>query len=97
MPHGADQAKRQPRHGAARGGIVHAGRTLTVEAADSTWRIYDDDGLLAEVARTTTKTIARFKVHKPKPPRRRCPAATTSASVVSDSAQSRLGNKVADQ
>jgi hypothetical protein len=36
-------------------GIVHAGRTLTVEAADSTWRIYDgDDGLIAEVARTTT-------------------------------------------
>jgi hypothetical protein len=36
-------------------GIVHAGRTLTVEAADTTWRTYDDDdGLIAEVARTTT-------------------------------------------
>jgi hypothetical protein len=36
-----------------------------VEAADSTWRIHDDeDGLLAEDARTTTtKPIARFKVH----------------------------------
>ena len=52
-------------------GIVHAGRTLTVEAADTTWRTYDDDdgGLIAEVARTTTKPIARFKVHKPEPPR----------------------------
>jgi hypothetical protein len=51
-------------------GIVHAGQTLTVEAADSTWRIYDDDGsLVAEVARTTIKPVARFKVHKPEPPR----------------------------
>jgi hypothetical protein len=56
-------------------GIVHAGRTLTVEAADTTWRVYDDDGLLAEVARTTTKSIARFKVHKPEPPRPRRQAA----------------------
>jgi hypothetical protein len=46
-------------------GIVHAGRTLNVEAADSTWRIYDDHDLVAEVARTTTKPIARYKVHKP--------------------------------
>ena len=50
-------------------GIVHAGQTLTVEAADTTWRIYDDDGLVAEVVRTTTKPVARFKVHKPEPPR----------------------------
>jgi hypothetical protein len=42
-----------------------------VEAADSTWRIYDDGSLVAEVARTTTKPIARFKVHKPEPPRQR--------------------------
>jgi uncharacterized protein YjcR len=47
-----------------------AGRTLAVEAADTTWRIYDDDGLVAEVARTTTKPIARFKVHKPELSRR---------------------------
>jgi hypothetical protein len=54
-------------------GIVHAGRTLTVEAADSTWRIYaDEGGLRAEVARTGTP-VARFKVHKPEPPRRRAP------------------------
>ena len=52
-------------------GIGHAGQTLTVEAAEHTWRIHDDDGLVAEVARTTTKPIARFKVHKPEPPRRR--------------------------
>jgi hypothetical protein len=51
-------------------GIVHAGRTLTVEAADATWRIYDEDPLIAEVARTATKSVARFKVHKPEPPRR---------------------------
>jgi hypothetical protein len=49
-------------------GIVHAGRTLTVEAADSTWRVYDEDGLVAEVARTTTNPIATFKVHKPNHP-----------------------------
>ena len=51
-------------------GIAHAGRTLTVEPADTTWRIYDGDALVAEVARTTIKPIARFKVHKPEPPRR---------------------------
>jgi hypothetical protein len=45
-------------------GIVHAGHTLTVEAADTTWRIHDADGLVAEVARTTTKPVTRFKVHK---------------------------------
>jgi hypothetical protein len=32
-------------------GIVHAGRTLAVEAADTTWRIYDQHGVVAEVAR----------------------------------------------
>jgi hypothetical protein len=51
-------------------GIVHAGRTLTVETGDATWRIYDEDHLVAEVDRTTTKSVARFKVHKPEPPRR---------------------------
>jgi len=52
-------------------GMVHAGRTVTVEAADHTFRVYADEELLAEVARTTTKTIARFKVRKPEPARRR--------------------------
>jgi hypothetical protein len=41
-----------------------------MEAADSSWRIYDDDGsMVAEVARTTTKPVTRFKVHKAEPPR----------------------------
>jgi len=35
------------------------------EPADTTWRIYDHDTLIVEVPRTTTKNIARFKVHKP--------------------------------
>lgn len=55
-------------------GIVHAGRTLTVESADHTFRIYDGDQLLAETGRTTTRPIARFKVRKPEPPRQRHPA-----------------------
>jgi transposase InsO family protein len=62
-------------------GIVHAGQTLTVETADSTWRIYDEDGLIAEVARTTTKPLARFKVHKPEPPRHPQRPATPSRSI----------------
>lgn len=51
-------------------GIGHAGRTLTEETADTTWRIYDDDGLVVEVPRITTRNIARFKVRKPEGPRR---------------------------
>jgi hypothetical protein len=50
-------------------GISHAGRTLAVETVDHTFRIYEGNQLLAEVARTTTKPIARFKVRKPEPPR----------------------------
>ncbi|HEX5597203.1 MAG TPA: integrase core domain-containing protein, partial [Micromonosporaceae bacterium] len=50
-------------------GIAHAGATLTVEAADTTFRVHDGDQLLTEVARTTTKPIARFKARKPEPPR----------------------------
>ncbi|WP_373688230.1 IS481 family transposase [Actinoplanes aureus] len=52
-------------------GIGHAGRTVTVEEADTTFRIYDGDQLLAEVIRTTSKRVARFKARKPEPPRRR--------------------------
>jgi hypothetical protein len=52
-------------------GIARAGRTVTVETADTTFRVYDGDELLTEVARTTTKPIARFKVRKPEPPRQR--------------------------
>ncbi|MGW3608174.1 IS481 family transposase [Micromonospora sp. NPDC005161] len=51
-------------------GIAHAGATLTVESAGTTFRIHDGDQLLTEVARTTTKAIARFKARKPEPPRR---------------------------
>ena len=50
-------------------GMVHAGRTVTIESADHTFRVYDGDELLTEAARTTTKPIARFKVRKPEPPR----------------------------
>jgi hypothetical protein len=39
-------------------GMVHAGRTVTVETSDTTWRIYDGDELLTEVPRTSTKPIA---------------------------------------
>jgi hypothetical protein len=52
-------------------GITHAGATFDVEAADSTFRVYDGDQLITEVARTTTKPIARFKVRKPEPQRSR--------------------------
>ena len=50
-------------------GMVHAGRTVVVESADHTFRIYDGDHLLTEAARTTTKPTGRFKVRKPEPPR----------------------------
>jgi hypothetical protein len=52
-------------------GMVHAGRTVTVESADHTFRVYHGDELLTEAARTTTKPIARFKVRKPERPRTR--------------------------
>lgn len=51
-------------------GIAHAGATLTVEAADTTFRVHDGDQLVTEVPRTTTKSIARFKARKPEPPRK---------------------------
>ncbi|MEU8405890.1 IS481 family transposase [Micromonospora sp. NPDC048842] len=51
-------------------GIAHAGSTLTVEAADTTFRVHDGDQLVTEVTRTTVKPIARFKVRKPEPARR---------------------------
>ncbi|MGW3606810.1 IS481 family transposase [Micromonospora sp. NPDC005161] len=52
-------------------GIRHAGATLTVEAADTTFRVHDGDQLVTEVTRTTAKDIARFKARKPEPPRNR--------------------------
>jgi hypothetical protein len=66
-------------------GIVHAGQTLTVEADDTTWRIYhDEDGLVAEVAWTTTKPVARSRPTNPNHHavhRRPAPTTTTSATV----------------
>jgi translation elongation factor EF-1alpha len=50
-------------------GMVHAGRTVTVESTDRTFRVTAGEELLTEVARTATKPIARFKVRKPEPPR----------------------------
>ncbi|GAB1693440.1 hypothetical protein [Krasilnikovia sp. M28-CT-15] len=52
-------------------GIGHAGQTVTIEEADTTFRVYLGEQLLTEVVRTTTHTIARFKARKPEPPRRR--------------------------
>src|SRR5690242_5522047 len=43
------------------------GRTVTVEAGDTTWRIYHGDELLTEAVHTSTKPIARFNVRKPEP------------------------------
>ena len=48
-------------------GIAHAGTTLTVEAADTTFRVYEADHLITEVTRSTTKAIARFKARKAEP------------------------------
>jgi transposase len=50
-------------------GIGHAGRTVTVEEADTTFRVFVGDQLLTEVPRTTRKQIARFKAREPEPPR----------------------------
>ncbi|WP_446217949.1 hypothetical protein [Micromonospora sp. IBHARD004] len=63
-------APKEPRADHGHVGIGHAGATLTVEATDTTFRVHDGDHLLIEVARTTTKDIARFKVRKPEPPLR---------------------------
>ncbi|GAA0560431.1 hypothetical protein GCM10010172_49430 [Paractinoplanes ferrugineus] len=48
-------------------GIGHAGHTVTVEEADTSFRVLDGDQVLIQVPRTTTKTIARFKARKPEP------------------------------
>lgn len=49
-------------------GLSHAGRTITVEEADTTFRVFDGDQLLTEVLRTTTKQVARFKPANPNHP-----------------------------
>jgi transposase InsO family protein len=51
-------------------GIGHAGTTVTIHDTDGTFRISLADQIITEVARTTTKPIARFKARKPEPNRR---------------------------
>ncbi|WP_197699398.1 IS481 family transposase [Micromonospora chokoriensis] len=63
-------------------GNAHAGRTLVVEAADTTFRILDGDQVVAEVPRTTTKSIARFKARKPEPPRSKRPSTPPAKATV---------------
>ena len=50
-------------------GFGHAGRTVTVTAVGDRFQIYDEDRMLTEVPRRTTKPIARFKAGKPEPER----------------------------
>ncbi|WP_075023813.1 IS481 family transposase [Actinomadura madurae] len=50
-------------------GIGHAGTTVTIQDTDGTFRISLADQIITEVARTTTKPIARFKARKPEPSR----------------------------
>jgi hypothetical protein len=52
-------------------GVGHAGNTVTVEEADTSFRLLDGNQLPMDVARTTTKAVARFKARKPEPPRHR--------------------------
>jgi hypothetical protein len=52
-------------------GIGHAGNSVTVEEADTNFRVLDGDHLLIEVPRTTTKAVARFKARKAEPQRHR--------------------------
>jgi hypothetical protein len=51
--------------------VGHAGLIVTVTGAGDSFQIYDEDRLLAEVPRRTTKPIARFKARKPEPSRTR--------------------------
>jgi len=63
-------------------GIGHAGCTVSVQEADTTFRVYHGGRLLTEVLRTTTKQIARFKARKPGPPRQRIRRAASSEAAV---------------
>lgn len=42
---------------------------MSGSAGDTIFRISDGNQLIAEVPRTATKPITRFKVRKPEPPR----------------------------
>jgi hypothetical protein len=50
-------------------GFGHAGPTVTVTAVGDTFQVHDEDRLLVDVPRTSTKPITRFKARKPEPPR----------------------------
>jgi hypothetical protein len=50
-------------------GIGHAGTIVTIEDTDGTFHASLGDQSITEVARTTTKPIARFKARKPEPSR----------------------------
>lgn len=75
-PHPATEPLRVQRKVSSRGqvviagqkiqvGIGHAGVTVTIQDTGSTFRISLADQVIAEVARTTTKPITRFKARKP--------------------------------
>ena len=52
-------------------GSTHAGTVVTIHTHDNLLRIHLDDQVLIETARTATRPVARFKAHKPEPPRQR--------------------------
>ena len=52
-------------------GAGHAGLTVTITAVGDSFQIYDEDRLLTEARRRTTKPIARLKARKPELPRQR--------------------------
>ncbi|MEU1969403.1 hypothetical protein ABZ541_29115 [Micromonospora sediminicola] len=60
-------------------GIAHAGATLIVETADTTFRVHDGDQLLTEVPPHHLQAIARFKVRTPEPPRQMPPQSKVMA------------------
>jgi transposase InsO family protein len=50
-------------------GSTHAGTVVTIHTHDNQLRVHLGDQVLTETARTATKPVARFKAHKPEPPR----------------------------
>lgn len=48
-------------------GLGHADQTITVEEADTSFRVLKGGRFLIKVPCTTTKTVARFKPRKPEP------------------------------
>jgi transposase InsO family protein len=50
-------------------GSTHAGTVVTIHTHDNLLRVHLGDQVLTETARTATRPVARFKAHKPEPPR----------------------------